>query len=225
MERSKKIRDNLQNTDKTVFKVIHNETDKISENNKYDKNLNGFVYQVSFPYVSSGMLRIYSINPETIKNTALPILSRFHKSDFNKVQNKIYASMINLSAFNIEYRIVLPDNTIKWLRSLAKPIRLEDGSFVWNGHVKDITQLKNEEETNQQTVDYEKNNELLNLVRIIYQNLNSSHEQFKKLYRKVDNTTDSSERQMIISYLKELSKQFAKEKAYINEIIKYKPIN
>jgi len=220
---------NQQNEQETIFKVILNSENEISERHKEDGNLNGFIYQLkyfpktkqlSFPYVSSGLKNIYGISPEVLKRTASPILSKFYKGDFANVQHKLYASMINLSTFSVDYRLVLPNNDIKWLRTQAKPMRLDDGSFVWSGYVKDISHLRIDESSSFQVSRPSKNGEILNLVKIISQNLNSNFEQFNTLYNKLAMSSCVDEKQKIISFLREISTKFTREKAYINEIIK-----
>jgi len=48
----------------------------------------------------------------------------------------------NLSPIEVDYRVRLPDGTLRWIRNSASPRREEDGSVVWSGLWSDVTDRK-----------------------------------------------------------------------------------
>jgi diguanylate cyclase (GGDEF)-like protein len=51
-----------------------------------------------------------------------------------------------LSRWREEYRIVLPQAGVRWIRGESMPERLEDGGTLWHGYFTDISDLKRVEE-------------------------------------------------------------------------------
>lgn len=95
-----------------------------------------------FPYASNGIRDIYELEPEDVKDTIEPVIARIHKDDIDRVIQSIQNSSKNLTTWEIDYRVVLPKNGLRWVRGKAKPERQPDGTTIGYGYVTDITEEK-----------------------------------------------------------------------------------
>lgn len=113
-------------------------------------NVPGVIYQylsrpdgtASFPYVSDGIWDVFEITAEEAHQDASNALRRIHVDDAATVQASIDRSRTNLVPWICEFRVVLPQHGIRWLRGESTPRRAEDGSTYWHGYISDITQMK-----------------------------------------------------------------------------------
>ncbi|TBW53763.1 diguanylate cyclase [Marinobacter halodurans] len=113
-------------------------------------NVPGVIYQflnrpdgsASFPYVSDGIWDIFEITAEQAHEDAANALRRIHAEDAAAVQASIDRSRDNLVPWICEFRVVLPEHGVRWLRGESTPRRAEDGSTLWHGYISDITQMK-----------------------------------------------------------------------------------
>ncbi len=193
-------------------------------------DLSGLFYQFQhfpdinkscFPFVSKGIEDIYEVNSEDLKTDASPVISRIHRKDIDKLRNIFYNSMENLSAWNIEYRVVLPIKGLRWLRGQGKPERLKDGSILWNGHIVDITDQKLQQELNLDTINKieDQNSRLLNFAHIVSHNLRTHSGNFESLLEMTDDTENIDEKLEMISYLKKVSHGLSDTISHLNEIV------
>lgn len=139
---------------------------KLNENRDLLYNLAeqvpGVIYQYrlypggksSFPYSSRGMYDIYEVTSDEVRCDAAPVFTRIHPDDYNYIVDAIMESARTQSIFSAEFRVILPNQGLRWRSSSAKPQLLEDGSTLWHGIIFDITarkeieqelELKNEE--------------------------------------------------------------------------------
>lgn len=95
-----------------------------------------------FPFASDSMYNIFGITPDQVKDDSSPIFSRIHPDDLDETFASIVKSFETLEMWEYECRIVLPESDEKWLRGTAKPSKLDDGSVLWHGYIKDITEKK-----------------------------------------------------------------------------------
>lgn len=102
--------------------------------------------RAAFPYASPGMKAIYEVDPEDIRQDASPLLGRLHPEDHDRVVQATNESERTLGMLSCEFRMVLPDQGVRWRSSQAWPERLEDGSTQWHGILLDITDRKKNEE-------------------------------------------------------------------------------
>ncbi|MBN1453100.1 MAG: transporter substrate-binding domain-containing protein, partial [Anaerolineales bacterium] len=99
-----------------------------------------------FPYASPGMWEIYEVTPEEVEQDATPVFGRLHSEDATRVSEAIFESAHTLETFYCEFRVVLPDQGLRWRWSQAEPQRTEDGGTLWHGIILDITDRKQAEE-------------------------------------------------------------------------------
>ncbi|HLO46850.1 MAG TPA: AAA family ATPase [Kamptonema sp.] len=113
-------------------------------------NIPGMVYQfrlgadgsVSTPYVSSGCLDLYNVEPELVMTGNFSLYGLHHPDDNPAIEKAIAYSAQNMTPFEQEWRIILPSGTVKWIQSVARPERQEDGAILWDGVVIDISDRK-----------------------------------------------------------------------------------
>ena len=58
-----------------------------------------------------------------------------------------------VSRLEIDFRIKKPDGEVRWVRTLAVPARTSDNDVVWNGHLFDITDIRETEQALRETTD------------------------------------------------------------------------
>ncbi len=100
----------------------------------------------AFPYSSPGMWEIYECQPEDLVEDASPVFERIHPDDFDRVSQAILESAENQSPYQQEFRVVLPEQGLRWRLSDARPQLMPDGSTLWYGIITDITARKETEE-------------------------------------------------------------------------------
>ncbi len=98
-----------------------------------------------FPFASDSIAEIYEVTPEQVRHDASMVFSRLHPEDFESVSQSIAESAASMEPWQAEYRVVLPRQGAKWLRGLARPERLDDGSVLWHGFITDVSSRKRAE--------------------------------------------------------------------------------
>ncbi len=120
---------------------------------KLTENVPGIIYQYklfpdgqgSIPYASNGIKDIWEVEAKDVIEDATQAFDIIHPDDLNMVASSIQHSGETLNNWNIQYRVNLPKKGIRWLEGFSKPERLEDGTTLWNGYIRDITDRKNSE--------------------------------------------------------------------------------
>jgi diguanylate cyclase (GGDEF)-like protein/PAS domain S-box-containing protein len=83
--------------------------------------------------------RIYGISSKQYDGTYEGFINMIHPEDRAMVDNKITGTVSELT-FDIEYRIIRPDGTIRNLRQLIIPIYNQEGKLIYlYGNIQDIT--------------------------------------------------------------------------------------
>jgi PAS domain S-box-containing protein len=93
--------------------------------------------------VSPEIYRIHDIKPDDGASNTEFFFSRFHPEDRKRVVELFERAEIEKTEFQVDYRIVLPDGTIKHLHTIGRPILNEPGDLVeFVGTVMDVTAAK-----------------------------------------------------------------------------------
>jgi PAS domain S-box-containing protein len=89
--------------------------------------------------------RIFGYNPAATKPSLALFTERIHPEDKPALEQTIATSVAERSGFQREYRVVLPDGSVKHLLSMGRPGTTESGALEYVGTVMDITQRKRAE--------------------------------------------------------------------------------
>jgi PAS domain S-box-containing protein len=105
--------------------------------------------------VSPEIYRIHDIKPDDDASNTEFFFSRFHPEDRKRVVDLFERAEIEKAEFQVEYRIVLPDGTIKHLHTMGRPILNEPGDLVeFVGTVMDVTAAKQAQEALRRSESY-----------------------------------------------------------------------
>src|ERR1700732_2146002 len=97
-------------------------------------------------YWSKEHFRIFDYEPETTKPSNSLFVERIHPDDRFSFEEILNRAVRDKSDFEYDYRIVLPDRSIKFLRSVGQALVNPSGELEFIGTVMDITDLKRAEE-------------------------------------------------------------------------------
>ncbi len=114
---------------------------------KLTAHVPGFIYQyhlhtdgtATFPYGSGGMSDVYGVHPKNGAGDSFVVTRVIHPDDLPGFRQAIAESARTLMLWDQQYRVILPDGSIKWLHGQSSPQRQPDGSTLWHGYVRDIT--------------------------------------------------------------------------------------
>ncbi|AMV28544.1 Phytochrome-like protein cph1 [Gemmata sp. SH-PL17] len=94
-----------------------------------------------FPFASVGLRAMLGVAPEEGRESA--DWGRYvHPGDHGAVRAAVEQSAAALTTLHVEYRVVLPDQGVRWRESRAVPEALPDGSTQWHGYLTDVTERK-----------------------------------------------------------------------------------
>src|ERR1700682_2968729 len=97
--------------------------------------------------VSPEIYRIHDIKPDDDPSNTEFFFSKFHPEDRKRVVDLFERAEIEKTEFQVDYRIVLPDGTIKHLHTTGHPILSQSGDLVeFVGTAMDVTAAKQAEE-------------------------------------------------------------------------------
>jgi PAS domain S-box-containing protein len=105
--------------------------------------------------VSPEIYRIHDIKPDDDASNTEFFFSRFHPEDRKRVVDLFERAEIEKTEFQVDYRIVLPDGTIKHLHTIGHPVVNESGDLVeFVGTAMDVTAAKEAEEALRRSESY-----------------------------------------------------------------------
>jgi PAS domain S-box-containing protein len=81
-------------------------------------------------YGSEEIFRIWGFDPAEGVPTLEAVFRRIHPHDFDRMRGEVLRAVGEKNSYSVDYRIVLPDGTIKHLRSIGRPAFSESGAFV-----------------------------------------------------------------------------------------------
>ncbi len=97
-------------------------------------------------YVSPAYERIWGRSCESLYANFTEWIEGIHPDDRERVRTVFYERAL-VGGYDIEYRVVRPDGTIRWIRDRAVPIKDEFGNILRAaGIAEDITRLKQDQE-------------------------------------------------------------------------------
>jgi len=106
-------------------------------------------------HLSDEWYRIYGFDPRKGMPPWEERLQRVHPEDRGEWQGAIERAIAQISDYEVEFRILLPDGKLKWIRTVGRPVLSPAGELVqFVGSSMDITERKHVEEELQQLVDF-----------------------------------------------------------------------
>jgi PAS domain S-box-containing protein len=135
-------------SDETTFQ--QNESLFESRFRRLVANIPGVIYQYvlcpngteAFTYISDRSQEIYEYEPDVLMQDFGLVWQMVHPDDAAQVRTANLASAEQLHSFDIEFRILPPSGTLKWLHVMSTPARQPNGDILWDGIVMDITERK-----------------------------------------------------------------------------------
>ena len=96
---------------------------------------------------SEEYFRIFGVDPKETAPTHQSFLDRVHPDDRTQVQGNHYKAVREKHSFSHEYRIILPDGSIKYLHGVGRPVLTAEGELnEFVGTTMDITERERREE-------------------------------------------------------------------------------
>jgi len=116
-------------------------------------NAPGVIYQYvmfpdgnfAFPYMSDRAREIFELEVETVQHDGSAIFDLFHADDLPSLHQSIEQSRQTLEQWSWEGRLTTPSGREKWIRGMAQPERMPDGTTLWDGLIIDISDRKQAE--------------------------------------------------------------------------------
>lgn len=113
------------------------------------QSLPGIVYQYelspegegSFPFVSDA-IEVFGNTVSELQRDAELAWKQVHPDDRAGLEEAVRVSAETLTTWTHDYRATLPSGEVRWLRSSARPQRLEDGGIRWSGLTNDVTERR-----------------------------------------------------------------------------------
>ncbi len=93
-----------------------------------------------FPYASPSLVDMHQVTPAEAAADAAPIFASLHPDDVERIQRSIQRSAEELSLWSERYRVIGADGRERWMEGHSKPERQADGSILWHGHTRDVTE-------------------------------------------------------------------------------------
>ncbi|MEZ2300319.1 MAG: PAS domain S-box protein [Microcoleus sp.] len=117
------------------------------------RHIRGVLYQFRmrpdgsfhFPYASEKLREIHAVSPKEVCEDASGVFKAIHPDDIDRIHQSILDSAAHLTPWYCEYRTCLADGRVLWLRGSSTPQRETDGSIIWYGYIRDITDIKTAE--------------------------------------------------------------------------------
>src|SRR6266852_4462645 len=105
--------------------------------------------------VSPEIYRIHDIKPDDDASNTEFFFSKFHPEDRKRIVDLFERAELEKTEFQVDYRIVLPEGTIKHLHTVGHPILNESGDLVeFVGTAMDVTAAKQAEEALRRSESY-----------------------------------------------------------------------
>jgi diguanylate cyclase (GGDEF)-like protein/PAS domain S-box-containing protein len=102
--------------------------------------------RITMPFASEGIWDMWEHRPEDVREQASVLMARVHPEDRDAFQVSIGLSAEQLTPWHHEFRVLLPQQGLRWRLGDAMPERLPDGSVLWHGFISDISDRKASEE-------------------------------------------------------------------------------
>ena len=135
----KKTEEKLRESDKTLSQISAQIPGGIYQLKVYSG------WNAEFLYVNTGFAGLVGLTEAEILEDANAVFDVIHRDDWENFRLNIRESFLELKDLNMEFRVVLQDESVRWLHSNSRPEKQQDGSVLWHGYLEDITAQKEAE--------------------------------------------------------------------------------
>ena len=98
--------------------------------------------KVSLPYFSQGLVDLYQLSQQELADVNRAARDRVLDEDQAAYHAAMRQSLLKLTPWNHEWRIRLPDGSVRWIAGHGVLSPLADGSALLHGYASDITERK-----------------------------------------------------------------------------------
>ena len=121
---------------------------------KIAKTVPGIIYSyrlrpngaISMPYAGPHLADIFGLEPGEVRKNASAIRARIHPDDRARMDTSVMRSAESLTMWEEQIRVLHPTKGERWIEARAAPEREADGSTIWYGFVRGITDRRNDEQ-------------------------------------------------------------------------------
>lgn len=107
--------------------------------------------EIVYLYVSQGVNDIFELSPAAIMADSSKVFERVHPDFIDQIMDSIKESAAELTLWEETFKVILPEKGEQWLQGNARPEKMSDGSIIWYGNIRDITEKKKQ----QQEIEYQ----------------------------------------------------------------------
>jgi diguanylate cyclase (GGDEF)-like protein/PAS domain S-box-containing protein len=116
-------------------------------------SLPGVVYQrrvtpdgdIRYTYISESAKELFGVSAEEILSNPKALFSTYAREYGENFRERLLQASKDLTKWDVEASIMMPDGTQKYTHAIATPDRQEDGSVLWTGVILDATRIKEAE--------------------------------------------------------------------------------
>lgn len=98
--------------------------------------------EIIYIYVSQGIHDIFELSPAVIIKDSSKLFERMHPDYIDQVLASIEESAAALSLWQETFKVLLPEKGELWIQGTARPEKVVDGSIIWYGNFRDISEKK-----------------------------------------------------------------------------------
>ncbi|MDQ1335076.1 MAG: hypothetical protein QG552_2026 [Thermodesulfobacteriota bacterium] len=139
-------------TERKRTEEVLRERDNLLE--KLSIHVPGMIYQFMrrpdgtycVPFASEAVKDIFGCSPEDVKEDFSPIAKAILPEDLDRLMESVKSSAEHMTVWRREYRMQLPGGPVRWIYGESSPEKLADGSIIWHGFNRDITERKQAED-------------------------------------------------------------------------------
>ncbi|MEM9813234.1 MAG: LuxR C-terminal-related transcriptional regulator [Pseudomonadota bacterium] len=95
-----------------------------------------------YGYVSPEVREVFGLDADWLMAQSTVDHHWIHPSDLDRWLQALETSASALTPLDEEVRVIRPNGALKWVRSIGRPRRTEDGTVIWDGVALDVTERR-----------------------------------------------------------------------------------
>ncbi|MGB5236860.1 MAG: PAS domain-containing protein [Flavobacteriaceae bacterium] len=171
------------------------------------------------------MYRLYGVRKEDFSGVYDAWESAVHPDDQEAGKNRIQMAISGEEEFDTEFRVVWPNNEIRYIRAFAITQQSESGEALrMIGTNWDITEIRQAEDKLKNLLDItsEQNKSLMNFAHIVSHNLRSHASNLSMLTGFLCKETKEEEKVKLVEMLDEASESLNETVQHLNDVVRVK---